>query len=288
MASEVAETKDLYQRLSAQMEELRLFAELCARGLEYGLSATKIHDIVRRGIETGTVKRDVSAEQLEQQREQTMRLERFAHDQADRDFPYLYGVLSVRVWTILEDVVNSIVLERVADKAKIVDLPAFESLSIPLVPFLNADEQSRDELVLAALQQATKSRLKIGIGKFDSLLDAVGLDGGVPDAVRRAVVELSELRNVLAHRDGICDKRVSQRCPWLHLRAGDRVSISRKQFSAYSLLPQWLFIELRRRGDYIAPDAIEIAGITLREFEERIEELLSKERIEKSPDQNAI
>lgn len=279
-----AQTKDLYQRLSTQMEELRLFAELCARGLEYSISATSIHDVVRLGIETGAVKRDVSAEQLAQQREQAMRLEQFAKDQADRDFPYLYGLLSIRVWTILEDVVNNIVLERVSDKAKLVDLPAFESLSVPLVPFLNADEHSRDELVLAALQQATKSRLKSGIGRFDCLLDAVGLGGGVPDSMRRAVLELSELRNVLTHRDGVCDKRVSQRCPWLRLRVGDRVSISRNRFSAYSLLPQWLFLELRRRGDHIAPDAVDIANVTLQEFEERIEELLSKAGLEKSPD----
>jgi hypothetical protein len=275
MGSEAVQKKDLYDRLSRQMEELRLFAELCSRGLEYSVSATEIHDIVRRGIEAGIVKRGITSQQLEQQREQAVRLERFAKDQAERDFPYLYGLLTLRVWTILEDVVNNVVLDRLSNKGTVLGSPTFEGLSIPLVPFLSADEQSRDELILEALKQATKSRLKIGMGRFDSLLDAVGLGGGLSDTIRRTVLELSELRNVLVHRDGVCDNRVPERCPWLGLRVGDRVSISRNQFLAYALLPQWLFIELHRRGKQIEPDAFEVADLALKEFEQRMGELLS-------------
>ena len=263
-----------YARLKLQMDELHLFADLVNRGLSYSASATRVVDILRRGVKAGLHK-DLTEEHLNQQEDQAARVEQFAIEQIAQGFPYLYGLLAIRIWTILEDLVDGIVLNRLNDKSLLLGLPALEALSVPFVQFLNSSEQSREELILEALKQNTKSRLKVGVGRFESLLDAVGLGGAVPDSVKRTLLELSEVRNVLVHRDGMCDNRIPERCPWLGLRAGNRVAVTSEMFGAYTLLPLWIMIESYRRNKNIEPGAEEIAQITLQEIGQKLSRYLT-------------
>ena len=93
--------------------------------------------------------------------------------------------------------------------------------------------EDRPSYLLDLLEQEVASGLKLGVGRFESLLDIFGLSGAVPNFVRRYLFELSQVRNVLVHRRGIADRRLVDQCPWLKLQIGDRVVVRHEQMARY-------------------------------------------------------
>ena len=75
----------------------------------------------------------------------------------------------------------------------------------------------------------------------------LGLTGGVPTSLRRDLLELSQIRNVLVHRAGIVDKRLAEACPWLKLQTGNRVQVTDEAYTRYSLaVPQYVRSVVKR------------------------------------------
>lgn len=50
------------------------------------------------------------------------------------------------------------------------------------------------------LSRSLNADFKRGVGQFEAILDAIGLAGPVDPDVRRTLLELNEVRNVLVHR----------------------------------------------------------------------------------------
>jgi uncharacterized protein YutE (UPF0331/DUF86 family) len=48
----------------------------------------------------------------------------------------------------------------------------------------------------------------LGCGRFESLLDTIGLGGSVEETVKRLFLELSQVRNIVVHKAGKADKRI--------------------------------------------------------------------------------
>ena len=86
-----------------------------------------------------------------------------------------------------------------------------------------------------------------GVGRFEPLLDAVGLGGAVSPGIKRTVLECGEIRNCIVHRDGLADKRLKARCPWLTTPTGEKLIVTDRDFGAYTLCGHWYVLDLSRR-----------------------------------------
>ena len=88
---------------------------------------------------------------------------------------------------------------------------------------MGATEFDRTVYLREALKQEIASDLKIGVGRFESVLDALGFSGSVAASIRKALLELHEIRNVIVHSMGKIDKHFQARCPWTSMDIGQTV-----------------------------------------------------------------
>lgn len=86
-----------------------------------------------------------------------------------------------------------------------------------------------------------------GIGRFEVVLEALGLGGGVPELVRRRFMEMSEIRHNLVHRMGIIDSKLAEACPWLKMTVGHRIHLNDEVLNNYSMAIRFYAIEIDRR-----------------------------------------
>jgi hypothetical protein len=179
----------------------------------------------------------------------------FITTQSAEGFPFLHQLSVARLWSILETVVDDAVA-HVLRRSPPTELPAaVRSIRAPIFEYLAADEESQATFLLDCVKQDIRSSLKVGVGRFESLLSAVGYGGEVDDLVRRALLELSEVRNVVVHRAGKADERIVERCPWMTLSKGSRLQLTRRDFSRYVAASDWYAFELLHRLMHTVEDS---------------------------------
>ena len=93
--------------------------------------------------------------------------------------------------------------------------------------------EERAFYVVGLFEREVGVPLKSGVGRFESLLELIGLGGPVPEQIKRTMFELSQVRNLLVHQRGIVDRRFLEHCPWFTLSLGDSVIINHQQFAIY-------------------------------------------------------
>lgn len=87
--------------------------------------------------------------------------------------------------------------------------------------------------VVEILERELGAALRKGIDRFEVMLAPFGLDGELPDLLRREIYELGQVRNVIAHNATKIDRRLLQACPWFKGKMGDYFQISPEMFNRY-------------------------------------------------------
>lgn len=175
------------------------------------------------------------------------RLEVFAKAEEKYDFPYLYGMAASRLWSIIETMVDDLVAYLLQTRPECKQIDIVRKLEGPLVEFAAAKEEDRAKHLANLLTEQVKARFKLGIGRFEAVLNQIGLGGPVDPDAQKTILELSQIRHVIIHRLGKADERLITNCPWLSLRPGQTVRITQKQFRRFYLAVFWYMLELDRR-----------------------------------------
>jgi hypothetical protein len=175
------------------------------------------------------------------------RLEVFAKAEAKYDFPYLYGMAASRLWSINETMVDDLIAYLLQTRPECKKIDIVRKLEGPLVAFAGANEEDRAKYLANLLTEHVKARFKLGVGRFEAVLNQIGLGGPVDPDVQKTILELSQIRHVIIHRLGKADERLVTNCPWLNLRLGQTVRITQKQFRRFYLAVFWYMLELDRR-----------------------------------------
>jgi hypothetical protein len=93
-------------------KDLEIFVDLCWYGAEFAQSAKEINFLVRTAKAQELGKDHPSLQGTEEkEREKAERLEEFAEVHCKSGFPYLYCLVSLRLWSILETLVKDLVHE---------------------------------------------------------------------------------------------------------------------------------------------------------------------------------
>lgn len=238
-----------------EIKRLGVFVEACLSGLEASAQAVSYVDLQRRVAAT-LRKPDPfpTPESYETAKQHAERLQQLASEEEQKGFPYLFGLATVRLWSILEAMVDEIAVEYLKDPGSCEDVDLIRSLKGPLVDFVNAAPDEQAEFLANELKLAVKAALKPGVGRFEAILEPLGIGGGVDENVRRAFIELSQLRNAIVHCGGVADKRFVEACRWLGYAVGQRLRPTRLDFRIYELAVMWYIAEIsariaRRQGD---------------------------------------
>ena len=223
--------------------DLNSFVYCSIEGIGYGSRAVEFTDKMRAlGM------KELRDEQTYQTRRRHFEnLETFAKKEATGGHPYLFALASVKLCSILEAAVDHVLVQLLKDPHIVASSTKLSRLKGPLVEFMGATELDRMVYLREALKQEMASDLKIGIGRFESILDALGFSGTVAPSIRKALLELHEIRNVIVHNTGKVDKHFMARCPWVTIGLGGTLQVSHTQYQAYHTAALWYMIELDQR-----------------------------------------
>ncbi len=234
--------------VSKELQKLMTFVEVCQGGLSLAASAVEVQDTLRLLDEdSGVPSRLVAPEVYKKRLEEAKKHEDFAEQELPAGFPYLFSLAAIRMWSLMESAFDQLVVYvlRVCPQTR--QMAVIQKLKGPLVPFacLPPDEQA--EFLLTQLKDEVRANFLPGIGRFESMLNAVGLGGPVHDEVRRALLELSEVRHVFVHRRGEADAKLLERCPWLPFKIGDQLKVREPELRSFFVACVCYVIEINRR-----------------------------------------
>lgn len=234
------------------LSRLELFSELCHKAFHFGqhaiaqLRAAKRLDYVIHAPldEPLTYPTDENFERFLKSKVEPV--QQFAQEETQKETPYLHSLLAIRLWSILETAVDDLVGQRLL-RPECHQHPRLKKVKGHLFEFVSLDEDDKLEFLVESLKQELSSSLQVGIGRFEGLLDVVGFGGSVHEDVRFVLLELSQIRHAVVHRNGTADKKLLKQCPWLHYQKGDAIEITEDQYGAYLASSLIYLSELAKR-----------------------------------------
>jgi hypothetical protein len=191
----------------------------------------------------GKVQDEVEAQRVEKDAQ-------LAQSEVENGFPVLHTFAVVALWSWLEHTIKGILVEHISRNPRTLKSGAFPKLKIKLGDYVALTKREQASYIVDLLEQETSSPLKQGINRFEILLDPLGLAGATPDNVTRQIYELQQVRNVIVHQNGRCDRRLRASCPWLKVKLGNQVTVSAPQLDLYAVAVSDYALEvLYRIGD---------------------------------------
>lgn len=250
----------------ASIEALDTFVDVCTAGLHYSVSAEESVKKMEQIKEiTDKFGKPLSEDAYKKALSEARKVEEFSKEQSENGYPYLFGIATIKLWSIIESTIDDLAVQRVMDHKSCADIDLIKNIRGPLVDFMEAGDNERAEYLASELKHAVKANLQKGIGKFESILKPLGLSGTIPSCIRKAFVEHSEVRNLIVHRNSIADKRFVQACPWISSIVGETVITSAKNYHLYRLSCLWYVIDIhirveKRDGRNVGEDLIQALG----------------------------
>ena len=232
-----------------EISRLDTFVEVALEGFGYSVHAESVTDFIRSSLlKGGGPPHPVSDDEIYKQRKKHARkLGDFSQAEETQGHPFLFSLAVVRLYSLVEAAVDAVFFTTVRERQEILNSEPFSRLKGPLVPFALATDDERAEILRDRLFQDSASINKIGIGRFEYLLNIIGQRSQVPETVRKVILELSEIRHVVVHRNGIVDGKFMRRCPWLELTLGAPFNVGHTAYRVYSLAITWYLMELGLR-----------------------------------------
>jgi hypothetical protein len=232
---------------ASALSELMTFIEVSVAGLKDAAQARQILHWSRMAKKVLGERDSFSDDHYAEVAGRAKSRELFARAEERYDFPYLYGMATTRLWTILETMVEDLLAYLLQTRLECRELDIVRGLEGPLVQFASAHASDRARYLADLLTEQVKAKFKLGIGRFEAVLNPIRLGGPVDPDVQRTILELSQIRHVIVHRLGKADEKLATTCPWLNLRPGQRVRVTEKQFRRFWLAFFWYMLELDRR-----------------------------------------
>src|SRR6266568_4241363 len=146
------------------------------------------------------------------------------------------------------------------------NVSAIQKLKIRLGDYIQRPKLEQAHYIVELLELELASSLKRGVTRFESLLEPFALTGKLPEGCAQTLFELQQLRNAIAHSNALVDRQIQSACPWLKLRLGQPIRISRAMLQRYAVVSgEYLLELLYRTGDLYGHD-----------LRERLQELRKK------------
>lgn len=238
----------IVQQKRDDLRELETFAGICKQALNQATKAMELIDLQTRIATALNEPSPFETEaQLENAKARALNVSKFAETQTANGSPYLFSLCSVRLWALMEALVDELVVEAMQNPQDCPGKAVLAKLKGPLIDFKLAPADEQAEFLSETLKQAVDASLKLGVGRFEVLLEPVGLSGQVNEAARKVLFELSQVRNIIVHKSGKADRRIIEACPWLAAKRGETIHVNSEMFARYLMAAYWYIVEIRGR-----------------------------------------
>jgi hypothetical protein len=221
--------------LLAGLHVVTRFFDATIRLMRYAqITINALEDYKARGHEHLEPPKDTSLEE-------SFKLLAIVHRKQDVDFlkdvkehaeTLVFGQAVISLWGAFESCINDLLGAAVtSDPSPIKALSPKYRLAV--ADIFTLDEDERVEQVIEMVRLEVRSGLQRGVGVFEPLLKVFGLGGAVAEATSREILEFSAVRNCLAHRRGIVDKRFLDACGTTTLKLGDLINVTARDADCY-------------------------------------------------------
>lgn len=173
-----------------------------------------------------------------------------AQTEIDKGFPVLHKFAVVALWSWLEHFVKDFVALWLQNRQEPLKRPPLSKIKIRLGDYIQLSKAEQAGYLVELLEQEIASPLKKGVTRFESLLEPFLPGSPLPEGCAPAIFELQQVRNVIAHRNGLIDRRLKSACPWIKGRVGQPVKVTGEMLNRYSeATSQYLLEVLYRAGE---------------------------------------
>ena len=208
--------------------------------------------------------------------EASERLQR-AHEDADlaehevmSGFPILHAWAVVGLWALFEATIRSFVAEWLQHKRTAWRTEAIQRLRIKLGEYESIPRNQRYRFVVGMLERELGTGLADGVTRFEAMLDPFGLSGEIPASLRREIYEFGQVRNLIAHNASKVDRRFADACPWLEVKTGDELYVSRDMVNKYcSVTDAYVTLIICRLGEHFGFDLSDTRLLIFEKFEKQ-------------------
>lgn len=173
----------------------------------------------------------------------------FAEKERTQGFPLLHAHTLVGFWSALESAIEDAIVGMLVNEPDLLQNEVFSRVRIPLAEYELLEKEERMRFLVEEVERSHIPARRRGVDGFEGLLGVVGLTGPVDADLKKTLWELSHLRNVIVHRGSVADRQLVQKCPWLGLKVGDKVTVSHGALGRYySALYDYLMTLIYRLG----------------------------------------
>ncbi len=156
-----------------------------------------------------------------------------AQREVDAGFPLLFSNAIVTLWSLLEAMTRSTVVAWLRNDLNSYRADAIAKLRVRIGDYERLSLDDRFHYVAELLEGEVGAGLRNGVERFEALLKPFGLDGAIPERLRRDVFEFGQVRNTIVHRGGTTDRQLANACPWLGFSVGADLPIAKEHFDRY-------------------------------------------------------
>jgi hypothetical protein len=145
---------------------------------------------------------------------------------------HIFGQAAVSLWGALEVFVDDLLLAVVQhEPSRIAKVP--QNIKVPLAEFYGYDDDKRISEVVRLVGEALAATFKPGAAKFEMMLNAFGLGGGIERLTSETILEFAAVRNCIVHRKGIVDAKFKRACGTSTLNIGDQIRVTAQHVDRY-------------------------------------------------------
>lgn len=174
-----------------------------------------------------------SAEGIEDQpnhkekKKRAQEMAKLARKEVEGNFPLLHAQNLVTIWSLMEALIRTFVSEWIAHYPKSISTPSFGKIKVNLVDYNCIPDDEKPLYIVEQLERELGAGLRKGINRFESILKPFGFSGEVSKETRKYIFELGQIRNAIVHRAGHADRTLVDSCPWLNLKIGQKIKVSK-------------------------------------------------------------
>lgn len=255
-----------FQLFLDDIDRLEHVVHLSCFGISLSRSTPEVIELLME------VKNDCSKEsdrRLEHSRQEA----EFAEREVASGFPVLHAWAVVGLWAHLESLIRSFLIEWLKHKRSARTIEEIARVKVRLGEYERIPRDQRNLFIVGILERELGAALRKGIDRFEVMLAPFGLDGELPDLLRREIYELGQVRNVIAHNATKIDRHLLKACPWLKGKVGDYFQVSPEMFNRYSIAAMaYVNLIICRIGKHFGVNTSERRA----SMERKVEKLLSK------------
>lgn len=160
-------------------------------------------------------------------------IEALAAAELKSDLPLLHNAAAVLMWGALETALRDFLVRWLVTYPSLLTRTQLKEVRVRVSEYESLTGEDRMRFLVEKLQDEFGRSSKPGISGFTNIFEIFCVNVTVSQNARRDLNELAALRNVIVHRAGVADSRLSELCPWLSVDIGDSIRINRSDLFRY-------------------------------------------------------